>query len=240
MIEICDFAVGLSRQLDGRTIATERADHRLGHPLGVCGVISAFNFPGAVWSSNATLALICGDSVVWKPSEKTPPCRPWSRERCGALPAVAMVVGFWSMTVALPSFPLRVRPPWAAPLVRAPLPVSRARSSSSVATMPPLSHPRPISIWHSGPSPSRPWARLGQRCTTLRRLFVPANVYDRRVPRLSQVYASVKVGDPRQAGTLIGPLIDRRAFESMQRALAEAREAGGIVHGGERIAVTLR
>jgi aldehyde dehydrogenase (NAD+) len=76
----------------------------------------------------------------------------------------------------------------------------------------------------------------GQRCTTLRRLFVHENVYDRLVPRLSQVYAAVKVDDPRQAGTLVGPLIDRRAFESMQRALAEAREAGGFLHGGERIA----
>jgi aldehyde dehydrogenase (NAD+) len=76
----------------------------------------------------------------------------------------------------------------------------------------------------------------GQRCTTLRRLFVHDNVYERLVPRLSQIYASVKVGDPREAETLVGPLIDRRAFESMQRVLEEAREAGGILHGGERIA----
>ena len=76
----------------------------------------------------------------------------------------------------------------------------------------------------------------GQRCTTLRRLFVHDNVYERLVPRLSQVYASVKVGDPREAETLVGPLINRRAFESVQRALGEAREAGGILYGGERIA----
>ena len=174
MIDICDFAVGLSRQLYGLTIATERPGHRMmetWHPLGVVGVISAFNFPVAVWSWNAALALVCGDSVVWKPSEKTP------------LTALACEAIF-------------------------------ARAVKRFGAM----------------------GTAGQRCTTLRRLFVHDSVYDQLVPRLKKAYTSVSVGNPLETSALVGPLVDKQAFDGMQKALAAAKAEGGSVTGGERVA----
>jgi len=253
MIDICDFAVGLSRQLYGRTIATERAAHRMmesWHPLGVCGVISAFNFPVAVWSWNAALALVCGDPVVWKPSEKTPLTALATQAvvkralcRFGDAPdglsgvliggrelgevlvddgrvAVVSATGSTAMGRA-------VGPRLAARFARAILELG-GNNGAIVAPSADLDLAvRAIAFAAIGTA--------GQRCTTLRRLFIHDAVYDRLVPRLSHVYASAKIGDPREPGTLVGPLIDRRAFESMRRALAEAREAGGNVYGGERI-----
>jgi aldehyde dehydrogenase (NAD+) len=164
MIDICDFAVGLSRQLYGRTIATERADHRMmetWHPLGVCGVISAFNFPVAVWSWNAALAFVCGDPVVWKPSEKTPLTTLATQavveramRRFGNAPdgLSGVVIGGRDIGQALvadtrgQSYRLRVRPQWVAMSAHASPPVSPVRSWSSAATTPPLSRGRPISI----------------------------------------------------------------------------------------------
>jgi aldehyde dehydrogenase (NAD+) len=254
MIDICDFSVGLSRQLYGRTIATERADHRMmetWHPLGVCGVISAFNFPVAVWSWNAALAFVCGDPVVWKPSEKAPLTAlatqavvERARRRFGDAPDAlsGILIGGRDVGEALvddacvavvsatgsTAMGRAVGPRLAARFAHAILELG-GNNAAIVAPSADLDLAvRAIAFAAMGTA--------GQRCTTLRRLFVHANVYDRLVPRLSQVYSSVKVGDPRQAGTLVGPLIDRRAFESMQRALQEAREAGGNTHGGERIA----
>ena len=253
MIDICDFAVGLSRQLYGRTIATERADHRMmetWHPLGVCGVISAFNFPVAVWSWNAALAFVCGDPVVWKPSEKTPLTAlathalvERARRRFGDAPDAlsGILIGGRDVGEALvddarvavvsatgsTAMGRAVGPRLAARFARAILELGGNNGAICAPSADLDLALRAIAFAAMGTA--------GQRCTTLRRLFVHANVYDRLVPRLSHVYASVKVGDPRQAGTLVGPLIDRRAFESMQRALQEAREAGGILLGGERI-----
>jgi aldehyde dehydrogenase (NAD+) len=253
MIDICDFAVGLSRQLYGRTIATERADHRMmetWHPLGVCGVISAFNFPVAVWSWNAALALVCGDPVVWKPSEKTP---------LTAL-ATQAVVGramrrFGDAPDGLSEVLIGGRDVGEALVDDARVAVVSATGSTAMgrAVGPRLARRFARAILELGGNNAAivaPSADLdlavraiafaamgtaGQRCTTLRRLFVHDSIYDDLVPRLSQVYASVKVGDPRDAGTLVGPLIGVGAFEGMRRALEEAREAGGILHGGERI-----
>jgi aldehyde dehydrogenase (NAD+) len=253
MIDICDFAVGLSRQLYGRTIATERADHRMmetWHPLGVCGVISAFNFPVAVWSWNAALALVCGDPVVWKPSEKTPLTALATQavvaramRRFGDAPeglsevliggrdvgealvddarvAVVSATGSTAMGRA-------VGPRLAARFARAILELG-GNNAAIVAPSADLDLAvRAIAFAAMGTA--------GQRCTTLRRLFVHDSIYDDLVRRLLRVHASVKVGDPRDAGTLVGPLIDRRAFEIMQRALEEARGAGGDMHGGERV-----
>jgi aldehyde dehydrogenase (NAD+) len=253
MIDICDFAVGLSRQLYGRTIATERAAHRMmetWHPLGVCGVISAFNFPVAVWSWNAALAFVCGDPVVWKPSEKTPltalatqavverAMRRFSdapdglsevliggRDVGEALVddgrvAVLSATGSTAMGRA-------VAPRLAARFARAILELG-GNNAAIVAPSTDLDLAvRAIAFAAMGTA--------GQRCTTLRRLFIHSTIYGDLVRRLSQVYASVKVGDPRKTGTLVGPLIDGRAFESMLHALEEAREAGGTLHGGERI-----
>ena len=221
------------------------------HPLGVCGVISAFNFPVAVWSWNAALAFVCGDPVVWKPSEKTPLTTLATQalveramRRFGNAPdgLSGVVIGGRDIGQALvadarvavvsatgsTAMGRDVGPRLAARFARAILELG-GNNAAIVAPSADLDLAvRAIAFAAIGTA--------GQRCTTLRRLFVHDNVYERLVPRLLQVYATAKVGDPREEGTLVGPLIDRPAFESMQRALEEAREAGGILHGGERIA----
>lgn len=241
MIDICDFAVGLSRQLYGRTIATERADHRMmetWHPLGVCGVISAFNFPVAVWSWNAALAFVCGDPVVWKPSEKTPLTALATQavveramRRFGNAPdgLSAVVIGGRDIGQALvadtrvavvsatgsTAMGRDVGPRLAARFARAILELG-GNNAAIVAPSADLHLAvRAIAFAAMGTA--------GQRCTTLRRLFVHDNVHDRIVPRLSQIYASVKVGDPREAATLVGPLIDRRLREHATGARRGAR-----------------
>jgi aldehyde dehydrogenase (NAD+) len=253
MIDICDFAVGLSRQLYGRTIATERADHRMmenWHPLGVCGVISAFNFPVAVWSWNAAIAFVCGDPVVWKPSEKTPLTAfatqaivERAMRRFGDAPGglSGVLIGGHDVGDALvddarvavvsatgsTAMGRATGPRLAARFARAILELG-GNNAAVVAPSADLDLTiRAIAFAAMGTA--------GQRCTTLRRILVHDSIHDRLVSRLSRVYASVKVGDPRAAEILVGPLIDARAFEGMQRALAEARAAGGKVHGGERI-----
>jgi len=254
MIDICDFAVGLSRQLYGRTIATERADHRMmetWHPLGVCGVISAFNFPVAVWSWNAALALVCGDPVVWKPSEKTPLTALATQavvaramRRFGDAPAglCELLIGGRDVGEALVDDPRvavlsatgstamgRAVGPRLAGRFARPILELGGNNAAIVAPTADLDLAvRAIAFAAMGTA--------GQRCTTLRRLIVHDAIHDDLVRRLGKVYASVAVGDPREAGTLVGPLIDVGAFEGMQRALAEARAAGGKVHGGARVA----
>jgi aldehyde dehydrogenase (NAD+) len=253
MIDICDFAVGLSRQLYGRTIATERAEHRMmetWHPLGVCGVISAFNFPVAVWSWNAALALVCGDPVVWKPSEKTPLTAVAVRaivqramERFGDAPAglsevliggrdtgemlvddrrVAVVSATGSTAMGR-----SVGPRLAARFARAILELGGNNAAIVTSSADLDLALRAIAFAAMGTA--------GQRCTTLRRLFVADTIYHQFMQKLSQVYASVRVGDPRAPDTLVGPLIDRGAFENMEQALAEVRAVGGTIKGGERV-----
>jgi aldehyde dehydrogenase (NAD+) len=254
MIDICDFAVGLSRQLYGLTIATERKDHRMmetWHPLGVCGVISAFNFPVAVWSWNAALAFICGDPVVWKPSEKTPLTalatqailqRAAARFGSDAPAGLSeLVIGgreVGEVLVADHRVPVvsatgstnmgrQVGPKLAERFARAILELG-GNNAMIVAPSADLGLAvRAISFAAMGTA--------GQRCTTLRRLFVHESVYDQVVPNLAKIYGSVRIGDPRAEGTLVGPLIDRGAFEGMERALDEARSMGATVHGGGRV-----
>ena len=256
MIDICDYAVGLSRQLFGLTIATERAEHRMMErwlPLGVVGVISAFNFPVAVWSWNAALALVCGDSVVWKPSEKTPLTALAVQalfDRAAArfgddAPAdlCQVLIGGKAVGEALvdhPRVPLvsatgstamgrAVAPRLAARFARALLELG-GNNAAIVAPSADLDLTvRGVAFAAMGTA--------GQRCTTLRRLFVHESVYDALVERLKGAYRSVKVGDPRETGVLVGPLIDEAAFAAMQAALAEARAAGAAVVGGERVEV---
>ena len=252
MIDICDFAVGLSRQLYGLTIATERVSHRMmetWHPLGVCGVISAFNFPVAVWSWNAALAFVCGDPVVWKPSEKTPltalavqAILMRAAERFGGVPEglSEVVIGGREVGETLvedhrvpvvsatgsTAMGRQVGPKLAARFARAILELGGNNAAIVTPSADLDLALRAIAFAAMGTA--------GQRCTTLRRLFVHESVYDRLVPKLRQVYGSVRVGDPRAEGTLVGPLIDRSALEGMERALQEARSAGGTVHGGGR------
>jgi aldehyde dehydrogenase (NAD+) len=253
MIDICDYAVGLSRQLFGLTIATERPDHRMmetWHPLGVCGVISAFNFPVAVWSWNAALALVCGDPVVWKPSEKTlltalavEAIVARAAERFGGVPEglITVLPGDRDVGEALvedhrvpvvsatgsTAMGRQVGPKLAARFARAILELG-GNNAAIVAPSADLDLAlRGIAFAAMGTA--------GQRCTTLRRLFVHESVYDSLVPKLKRVYQSVKIGDPRADGVLVGPLIDKAAYQGMVRALDEARASGGSVTGGERV-----
>ncbi len=253
MIDICDYAVGLSRQLFGLTIATERPDHRMmetWHPLGVVGVISAFNFPVAVWCWNAALALVCGDAVVWKPSEKTPLTAmavqalfERAAKRFGETPAnlSTLLIGGRAVGEALvdhkkialvsatgsTAMGRTVGPRLAARFARALLELG-GNNAAIVAPSADLDLTlRGVAFAAMGTA--------GQRCTTLRRLFVNESVYDQFLPRLKAAYASVKVGDPREGSTLVGPLIDEGSLERMQAALATAKADGGVIHGGERV-----
>ena len=252
MIDICDFAVGLSRQLYGLTIATERPGHRMmetWHPLGVVGIISAFNFPVAVWSWNAALALVCGNSVVWKPSEKTPltalACQAIlerALKRFGDAPAnlSTVLIGerdIGEVLVDHPKVPLvsatgstrmgrDVGPRLAKRFARAILELG-GNNAGIVCPSADLDMAlRSIAFGAMGTA--------GQRCTTLRRLFVHESVYDKLLPRLRKAYESVSIGNPLDSGALVGPLIDKAAFDGMQKAIAEARAHGGTVTGGER------
>ncbi len=255
MIDICTFAAGLSRQLCGLTIATERPRHRMmetWHPLGVTGVISAFNFPVAVWAWNAALAFVCGNSVVWKPSEKTPLTALATQalfERAaakfGEAPAglSAVLIGGKELGEALVAnrlVPLvsatgstamgrQVGPKLAERFARSILELGGNNAAIVCASADLDLALRGIAFSAMGTA--------GQRCTSLRRLLVHDSVYDKLLPRLKQVYASVMVGDPRAEGTLVGPLIDERAFEAMQRSLGEAKAAGAEVTGGQRVSV---
>ncbi|MDR7375757.1 aldehyde dehydrogenase (NAD+) [Rhodoferax ferrireducens] len=253
MIDICDFAVGLSRQLYGLTIATERAEHRMmetWHPMGVVGVISAFNFPVAVWCWNAALALVCGNAVVWKPSEKTPltalatvAIAQRALARFGDAPAglLELLVGQRDIGEVLvddehvkvlsatgsTAMGKAVAPRLAGRFARAILELGGNNAAIVTPSADLDLALRGIAFAAMGTA--------GQRCTTLRRLFVHDSVYDTLVPQLAKVYAKVQVGDPRTAGTLVGPLIDRAAFDGMQKALAESRAQGATVHGGARV-----
>ncbi len=254
MIDICDFAVGLSRQLYGLTIASERPNHRMmeqWHPLGPVGVITSFNFPVAVWSWNAALAFVCGNSVIWKPSEKTP------------LTALAVQALFERAAARIEDIPADLSTVLIGGrdvgeiLVDDPrIPLVSATGSTAMGRMvgPRLAQRFGRSILELGGNNASivcPSADLdlalravafaaigtaGQRCTSLRRLFVHDAVYDAFVARLKQVYGSVRVGNPlAMEEVLAGPLIDEGAFQKMQKALAEAQTLGGEVFGGERV-----
>ncbi|KTE28029.1 MULTISPECIES: aldehyde dehydrogenase family protein [unclassified Sphingopyxis] len=253
MIDICDFAVGLSRQLYGLTIATERPGHRMmevWHPLGVAGVISAFNFPVAVWAWNAALALVCGNSVVWKPSEKTP---------LTALATQAIferaLARFGDAPAGLSQLLIGGREAGETLVDDARVALVSATGSTRMgrAVAPRLARRFARAILELGgnngvivaPSADLDLAlrgvafgamgTAGQRCTTTRRLFLHDGIYDGFVAKLKAAYASVGVGNPLEGEVLVGPLIDRAAYERMQEALGAAEAAGGVVHGGERI-----
>ena len=253
MIDICDYAVGLSRQLYGLTIATERPGHVMRetwHPLGVVGIISAFNFPVAVWSWNAALAFVCGAACNWKPSEKTPLTAlathalfEKAAARFGGVPAglSALIVGqrdIGQVLVDDPRVPLisatgstrmgrEVGPRLAKRFARALLELGGNNGMIVCPSADLDLAVRGILFAAVGTA--------GQRCTTLRRLFVHDSVYDTLVGRLKRAYGSVPVGSPLETGTLVGPLIDRSAFDMMQKSLGAAVEAGGQVVGGDRV-----
>jgi aldehyde dehydrogenase (NAD+) len=252
MIDICDFAVGLSRQLYGLTIASERPGHTMRetwHPLGVVGIITAFNFPCAVWSWNAAIALVCGNSVIWKPSEKTPltalaTTAIFKRAcaRFGEVPAglAELLIGGHDVAGVLVEDPKvalvsatgstrmgrEIAPRIALRFGRSLLELGGNNAMIVTPTADADLAVRAILFGAVGTA--------GQRCTTLRRMFVHNEVYDKVVPRVKAAYASVQIGNPLEASTLVGPLIDRPAFEGMQKSLACAAREGGAVSGGDR------
>ena len=251
MIDICDFAVGLSRQLYGLTIASERPGHRMAEtwlPLGPVGIITAFNFPVAVWSWSTALALVCGDPVIWKPSEKTPLTAIATQKimeralaRFGDAPEglCQLVIGGPAVGDALVS--------------SKDVPILSATGSTRMGG---IVGPKVAARWGRSilelggnnamivaPSADLEMAvraiafgavgTAGQRCTSLRRLIVHRSIRDDLVARLAKVYANLPVGDPRKAGTLIGPLIDMGARDRMLAQIARAKAEGGTVHGGQ-------
>ena len=250
MIDICDFAVGLSRQLYGLSIASERANHRMmeqWHPLGPVLVISAFNFPVAVWAWNAALALVCGDAVIWKPSEKTPLTAEAvmalvrrARERFGDAPEslVQLVQGGRdigealvddrriSLVSATGSTAMgRIVGPRVAQRFGRVLLELGGNNAMIVAPSADLELASRAILFSAA-------GTAGQRCTTLRRLIVHERVADVLVARLRSLFAQVKIGDPREPGTLIGPLIDEAAWDSMKAVLGDAIERVEAVAGG--------
>jgi len=253
MIDICDFAVGLSRQLYGLTIASERPGHRMmeqWHPLGPVCVISAFNFPVAVWSWNFAIATVCGDSVIWKPSDKTPltalACQSiWESVAAGdddAPPHLSqLVIGGATVGEALcahPGVPL-VSATGSCRMGRAVAPVVAARLGRTLLE---LGGNNAMIVTPSADLELATRATVfsavgtaGQRCTSLRRLFVHEDVREPLIRRLEKAYAGVVVGDPLADGTLMGPLIDAASAARMRDALRAAQAQGGRVVGGERV-----
>jgi len=253
MIDICDFAVGLSRQLYGLTLPSERSGHtmrELWHPMGVCGVITAFNFPVAVWSWNAALAFVCGNPVIWKPSEKTP------------LTGLAVQKIFESVAAGFAEAPEHLNQlligdaSVGAALVRSPsVPIISATGSTAMGrrVAPVIAERFGRSILELGGNNAMivtPSADLdlalraitfsavgtaGQRCTSLRRVIVHEDIYDNLMKSLKKIYGKLTIGSPLDESVLVGPLIDRTAFEHMQEALTRAQEQGGAVTGGERV-----
>ena len=254
MIDICDFAVGLSRQLYGLTIASERPDHRLmeqWHPLGPIGVISAFNFPVAVWAWNTALALVCGDPVIWKPSEKTP----LSALACQSLLARVAEdfddapVGLSSVIVGRSDVGAALAKHKKLPLISATGSVPMGRAVAST-----VAHRLGRCLLELGgnngmilcPSADQELAlraivfaavgTCGQRCTSLRRLIVHDSIANSIIGRLERVYAELPIGPPQEEGTLVGPLIDEHAVSDMVKAIAAAADQGGALRfGGQRV-----
>ena len=253
MIDICDLGIGLSRQLYGQTIATERPGHRMmeqWHPLGVIGVISAFNFPVAVWSWNTALALVCGDAVVWKPSEKTLltalACSALAEEAARRVGAPAnltqVLLGGAEVGEALVDDPrvALVSATGSTRMGKAIAPRVAGRfgklllelGGNNAAIVAPSADldlaVRGIVFSAAGTA--------GQRCTTLRRVIAHSSVVDDLVARLKNAYATLPIGSPLADGTLVGPLIDAASYEGFAKALVQAQSDGGeLVVGGDRV-----
>jgi aldehyde dehydrogenase (NAD+) len=253
IIDMCDFAVGLSRQLYGLTIASERPSHRMmetWHPLGVVGMITPFNFPAAIWGWNACLALTCGNSLVWKPSTKTPmtalACHQLLNNaiaKFGDAPPHLQQIVMGGNNVAEKLVESH----------RIPLVSATGSSRMGQAVGPKVASRFGRSLLELGGNNAAiitPSADLslalqailfsavgtaGQRCTSLRRAFIHESIYEKLMEHLKQKYQKLPIGNPLEKGTLVGPLIDKSSFLNMQNALIKARAEGGKVNGGERV-----
>lgn len=253
MIDMCDFATGLSRQLYGLTIASERHEHRMfeqWHPLGIVGLITAFNFPAAVWAWNAMLAAVCGDTCIWKPSSLTPLTAIAIQNIVNTVARKHDADGVFNLCISEGS----TAGEWIAEDRRIPLvsatgscamgrKVSTAVGSRLGRTLLELGGNNGVIVTPSANLDLALRAVLfaavgtaGQRCTTLRRLFLHESIAGEFLPRLVTAYQSVKIADPWDDGTLMGPLINAQAVDNMMRALETARRQGGqIVTGGNRL-----
>jgi len=252
MIDICDLAVGLSRQLFGLTIASERPGHSMRetwHPMGLCAIITAFNFPVAPWCWNAALALVCGDPVIWKPSEKTPLTALATQKICDRALArfgdapdglIQVVIGESNVGEVLTAS-RNVAIVSATGSTRMGHAVGTALANRFGRCILELGGNNAMIVTSSADLEMALRAIVfsavgtaGQRCTSLRRLIVHEDIYDELIPRLKSAYDGLPIGDPLVDGNLVGPLIDRHAYEAMAAALIQAKTDGGLIHGGQR------
>ncbi|MGC8917598.1 MAG: aldehyde dehydrogenase family protein [Thermoanaerobaculum sp.] len=253
MIDMCDFAVGLSRQLYGLTMASERPRHRMfeqWHPLGPVGIITAFNFPVAVWSWNAAIAVVCGDPVIWKPSSKTPLCAVAVQNICNRVSQRFGLDGIFNLVIGTgrdvgqklvddPHVPLISFTGSTAQGRK----IATAVASRFGRTILELGGNNAVIVLDDADLDLAVRAILfaavgtaGQRCTTLRRLIVQKGVHDRLLERLVKAYKSLRIGDPLDPDTHVGPLVDESAISDMMAALEKVREEGGeIIVGGKRL-----
>ena len=253
MIDIADFAVGLSRQLYGLTIASERPEHRMleqWQPLGVVGVISAFNFPVAVWSWNALIAAVCGDCVIWKPSLKTPLTAIAVQNICDRVLSRHGWSGVFQLIIGDDAtIGKRLIEDRRIPLISA---TGSTRMGHIVGvtvarrlgrTLLELGGNNGVIVMNDANLDLALRAVLfgavgtaGQRCTSIRRLFLQRGIAQEMTRKLQSSYAHIRIGDPLEEKTLMGPLIDRQAVEAMQAALARIQAEGGeIIYGGEEL-----
>jgi len=252
-VDVCDFAVGLSRQLYGLTIASERPGHRLmelWHPLGPVGVITAFNFPMAVWAWNAMIGLVCGDTIIWKPSEKAPlcaaACHQMVQNALATMPELPQDI--CAVTFGAKEIGQTLASNAKLPLISATGSVPMGRAVSAM-----VGKRLGRSLLELGGNNGMivtPSANLdlairavvfsavgtcGQRCTTLRRLIIHRSLVSSFTERLQKIYATISIGNPTSEKHLVGPLIDKNAYEQMQEALVTISNQGGKIFGGERI-----
>ncbi|TVP78761.1 MAG: aldehyde dehydrogenase family protein [Gemmatimonadales bacterium] len=251
MIDICDFAVGQSRMLYGKTMHSERPRHRMyeqWHPLGPVGVISAFNFPVAVYAWNAMVAAVCGDTVIWKGSEKTPFCSvAVQRIVARVLKANDLPEGVFGLVTGGREVGEWLSHDERLPLISATGSIPMGRRVGKVVakrlgrTILELGGNNAIIVSPHADLEMAARAAVfgavgtaGQRCTSTRRMIVHEDVFDAFRERLVEMYRGIRIGNPLEEGTLVGPLIDEEAVEAMQASLAEVRKLGGtVVHGGE-------
>ncbi len=252
MIDICDFAVGLSRQLYGLTIASERPYHHLSerwHPLGVVGIVSAFNFPVAVWAWNAALAAVCGDTMVWKPSSETPLCALAVQKICDEIMEKHDAWGLFNLIVGPgrsvgetligdPRVPL-ISATGSTPMGRHVGEVVGRRLGRAILE---LGGNNAVTVLDDADIGMAARAILfgavgtaGQRCTSTRRILMHKSIADELVTKLRAAYEQVRIGDPLAPETLMGPLINARAVEDMQAALKKVRQQGGEILCGGKI-----
>ena len=252
MIDIADFAVGLSRTIGGATLPSERPDHRMfeqWHPLGPVGVITAFNFPVAVWSWNALVAAICGDTIVWKPSEKTPLTAIAVQKICNRVLEPEGLAGVFNLCCGGIETGERIAADERLPLISA---TGSCRMGREVAvavagrmgrSLLELGGNNAIIILDDADVDLGLRAVLfgslgtaGQRCTTTRRVLAQKGILPTLAKRLTEAFESVIVGDPLDPKTLVGPLIDEEAVNTFEKAVAAARDSGGkVLTGGQVI-----